>query len=386
MSGGWGSVKLEEVLNPVWREERVDVAREYRLLGARWYAGGLFLKDIKLGQQIRADRLYRVRAGDFVYNRLFAWKGSFAVATEEDDGAYVSNEFPCFQVNEERVYSRFLFWFFSQESAWTRALGLSTGATPTSRNRLKETAFLKMFVPLPPLDVQQRIVARIEELAAQIEEARTLRHEAIEASESLLRSILTNDKQAKPTPMRELLKMRTPDVRVEANTTYDFAGVYCFGRGVFKSGRKSGLDFAYKRLTRVRTGEFVYPKLMAWEGALGVVPPECHGCVVSPEFPVFEVIEDRVLPEVLDVYFRTPSVWPEISRASTGTNVRRRRLNPQDFLAYEMPLPSLTTQMTLRAVYAEIRKLRGHQNETAAELDALMPSILYKALQGNFDY
>jgi type I restriction enzyme, S subunit len=88
--------------------------------------------------------------------------------------------------------------------------------------------------------------------------------------------------------MRDLLKLRLPDVTVRADDTYEFAGVYSFGRGVFKGAKKSRMDFAYPRLTRLRTNEFVYPKLMAWEGALGVVPPECEGCVVSTEFPVFE--------------------------------------------------------------------------------------------------
>jgi type I restriction enzyme, S subunit len=182
--------------------------------------------------------------------------------------------------------------------------------------------------------------------------------------------------------MRELVKLRSPDVTVRADETYQFAGVYCFGRGVFKAARKSGMDFAYPRLTRLRAGEFVYPKLMAWEGALGVVPPECDGCVVSTEFPVFEVNEDRVIPEVLDTYFRTPSVWPEIAGESTGTNVRRRRLNPQDFLDYEMPLPSRETQIVLRKVKAEVDALKRLQAETATELDALLPAILDRAFKG----
>jgi type I restriction enzyme S subunit len=91
---------------------------------------------------------------------------------------------------------------------------------------------------------------------------------------------------------------------------------------------------------------------MAWEGALGVVPPECDSLVVSPEFPVFEIDESQVLWETLDVYFRTPSVWPILSAASTGTNVRRRRLNPADFLSFEMPLPLMSTQLLLREVKA----------------------------------
>jgi type I restriction enzyme S subunit len=182
--------------------------------------------------------------------------------------------------------------------------------------------------------------------------------------------------------MREFVRLRPPDVNVRPDEVYQFAGVYSFGRGVFKAGRKSGLEFAYPNLTRLKAGEFVYPKLMAWEGALGVVPPECAGCVVSTEFPVFEINEERVFHEVLDTYFRTPSVWPEISGASTGTNVRRRRLNPQDFLNYKMPVPSRETQMRLRNVSAEVNALKCLQAETANELDALLPAILDKAFRG----
>ena len=182
--------------------------------------------------------------------------------------------------------------------------------------------------------------------------------------------------------MRELVKLRLPDVNVRPDESYQFAGVYSFGRGVFKASYKSGMEFAYPRLTRLHVGEFVYPKLMAWEGALGVVPLECDGCVVSTEFPVFEVNEDRVFPEVLDTYFRTPSVWPAISGASTGTNVRRRRLNPKDFLDYEMPLPSRQVQTTLRKVRVEMEALKRLQAETAAELDALLPAILDRAFKG----
>ncbi len=60
------------------------------------------------------------------------------------------------------------------------------------------------------------MVARIEELAAQIHEARTLRHQATAEAEALLRSILSHDEEAKPTPMRELVKPRSPDVTVRA--------------------------------------------------------------------------------------------------------------------------------------------------------------------------
>jgi type I restriction enzyme S subunit len=182
--------------------------------------------------------------------------------------------------------------------------------------------------------------------------------------------------------MSELVRLRSPDVIVELTETYQFAGVYSFGRGVFRAQAKSGMEFAYPKLSRLKAGNFVYPKLMAWEGALGIVPPGCDGCVVSTEFPVFEVLEDRILPEVLDTYFRMPTVWPLLSGASTGTNVRRRRLNPQDFLKYKIPLPSRSAQEQLRKVRAEVHALRRLQAESSVELDALLPAALDRAFNG----
>ncbi len=384
MKKAWPAVSLGELLTPVSRAENVDPEVTYRLLGAHWYAEGLYTKDIKSGSQIRASKVYRVEKGDFVYNRLFGWKGSFAVATEENHNCYVSNEFPCFIIDGDRLDGRYLWRYFSRALVWDEALGHSSGGTPTSRNRLKEEKLLAMQISLPPLSEQRSIVARIEELAAKVEQAQGLRREADLQCESLCRSIVFSDSIGSPrlTPMSELVRLKKPDVIVRNDKSYPFAGVYSFGRGVFKGQRKSGMEFVYTRLTQLQKGNFVYPKLMAWEGALGVVPPECDGLFVSPEFPVFEINESRVLPETLDVYFRTPSVWPVVAGISTGTNVRRRRLQPSAFLTFEIPLPSMSTQQLLRKVRTNIDSLKNLQKDTSDELDALLPSVLYKAFRG----
>jgi len=355
----------------------------YRLVGAHWYAKGLYLKEQKSGGEIQARTLFQIKEGDFVYNRLFAWKGSFAVATKDVDGCFVSNEFPCF-VSLDTADSKFLWFYFSRCSAWSEALGLSSGSTPTSRNRLKEEQFVNMEVRLPPIHEQRRIVARIEELAGKIEEGKTLKQQLVLQVQALCRSFVLSpsDGPATLVPLRQLLRMREPNVAVDPMESYHFAGVYCFGRGVFSGRRTTGSEFSYQRLTRLRAGDFVYPKLMAWEGALGIVPEDCDGLVVSPEFPVFELLQDRVLPETLDVYFRSPSVWPELAAISTGTNVRRRRLHPSAFLDFKVPLPSMKSQIQLRAIKAKADVLTKLESETATELDALMPSILSRAFRG----
>lgn len=184
----------------------------------------------------------------------------------------------------------------------------------------------------------------------------------------------------------DVLVRRVPDVTVDTTSTYRFAGVYSFGRGVFRRQERRGVEFAYNRLTRLRQGEFVYPKLMAWEGAFGIVPPACEGCYVSPEFPVFEIDSGRLAPAFLGLYFQMPAVWEFVSGRSTGTNVRRRRLHPSELLRHEMPLPPLAEQQWVVArieeVAALVQEARFLRKQIMQETERVMASAEKKIWSG----
>ncbi|MBI3916551.1 MAG: restriction endonuclease subunit S [Betaproteobacteria bacterium] len=378
MSKAWPTVHLGEVLQHRKEFITLDDTATYKRPRVQLHAQGIVLRDEVPGALIKTKKQQVCHRGEFLIAEIDAKLGGFGIVPEVLDGSIVSSHYFLFVVDETKLARRYLDYFI--RTPWFREQIEAQGSTNYAA--IRPALVLDYEIPLPQLAEQRRIVARIEELAAEINEARTLRDQVADELEALCCSIVAHDKHAKPTPMRELVKLRPPDVTVHADETYQFAGVYSFGRGVFRAGRKSGMEFAYPRLTRLRAGDFVYPKLMAWEGALGVTPIDCDGCVVSTEFPVFEVLEDRVFREVLDTYFRMPTVWPEISGASTGTNVRRRRLNPKDFLSYEFPLPSRPTQELLRKVRSEIDSTKDLQAETAAELDALLPAILDRAFKG----
>jgi type I restriction enzyme, S subunit len=381
VSAAWPKVRLGEVLKLRDSSVPVDSLGQVNLAGVYSFGRGLFKRGPLTPAKTSYRTYNRLVANDFVISQPKAWEGALARVTLDFQDWYLSPVFPTFRANEERLDPRFLEWFCKRAQVWAELVVRSRGIG-ARRESVSPEQFLSLEIPLPAPAEQQRIVARIEELAAKIAEARSLRQQTVQESDGVCRAILSSDAAAAPTPLRELVRLRDPDVLVRPEDNYQFAGVYCFGRGVFRGQRRSGMDFAYSRLTRLRRGDFVYPKLMAWEGALAVVPLECDGYVVSTEYPVFAVIESRVLPEVLDTYFGNPAVWPDIAGASTGTNVRRRRLNPKDFLNYKMPLPSRATQERLREVRGKLNKLNKLQAQTAVELDALLPSILDKAFNG----
>lgn len=248
----------------------------------------------------------------------------------------------------------------------------------TANMSMKVADIVGVEIPLPQLAEQQALVARLDALAEKTRQVEAHLDAVERAAERLIRSYLFDPAvaQSAKRPMAELVSQRAPDVAVDRLAKYCFAGVYSFGRGVFPSVVKMGSEFAYERLSTVRAGDFTYPKLMAWEGALGVVPNACDGMVVSPEFPVFTINTHEVLPEVLDIYFRTPEIWPVLAEISGGTNARRRRLQPSAFLSYQMPVPPMNTQIKLRELHRQTQALKTKHTAIRQANAALIPATL----------
>jgi type I restriction enzyme S subunit len=380
MSQGWRMAPLGEVLIPYREYIDAPEPKLYPKLSVKLYGKGVTLDTPADGATLKMKRHQIARSSQVILSEIWGKKGAIGFVPPEGDGALCTSHFFLFDVSYDRIDPKYLQAIFTanylEDQLRTEAKGTTGYAAVRPKNLLAAE------IPLPPLAEQRRIVARIEELATKIEEARRLREESSAQSETLCAVLLFDCREAVLTPMRDLVRLRETDTTVEDHQEYLFAGVYSFGKGVFRGSVRAGMAISYRSLTRLRQGDFVYPKLMAWEGALGIVPPECEGLFVSPEFPVFEVDRTRVLPEVLDAYYRSSSVWPLLAEISTGTNVRRRRLQPSAFLQFKMPLPPMETQQRLRDAKQRLEVLRPLQTKVAEELSALLPSVLDKALTG----
>jgi type I restriction enzyme S subunit len=155
------SLPLHELVTPVVDPINVIEDDAYVTAGIRWYGEGVFVKDVKRGHEIKASRLFKLHPGHLVYNKLFAWKGSFALVPDDSHGLVASNEFPSFAINKTAVLPEYLLGWFRQPKVWEMVERLSTGGTPTSRNRLKENELLQLRVPFAPMPVQESIVTRL---------------------------------------------------------------------------------------------------------------------------------------------------------------------------------------------------------------------------------
>lgn len=157
---GWSLVRVGDVVKQVTDKVKVKPDNEYKLAGVRWYGEGVFHRETVTGSNSSATYLMPLIPGSFIYNRLFAWKESFAIVQEELNDCLVSNEFPQFRVNSERLLVRYLYLFFMCNSTIKDVNKASIGSAAVSRNRYKEEYFLNVQIPLPPLSTQRAIANR----------------------------------------------------------------------------------------------------------------------------------------------------------------------------------------------------------------------------------
>ena len=370
----WPVFSLADVLRHRKEFITIDDTQHYKRCRVQLHAKGVLLRDSVSGSDIKTKKQQVCRAGEFLVAEIDAKMGGFGLVPTELDGAVVSSHYFLFEPDESCLDARYLDHYCRTQRFRTQVEAQGS----TNYAAIRPSDVLAYTIPLPPLAEQQAIVARLDALAEKSRQVEAHLDAVERDAERLIRFYLFDPSVRKSVkrPMTELVSQRAPDVAVDRLTQYRFAGVYSFGRGVFPSVVKMGSEFAYERLSTVRAGDFTYPKLMAWEGALGVVPIECDGMVVSPEFPVFTINTDEVLPEVLDIYFRTPEIWPVLAEISGGTNARRRRLQPSTFLNYQMPVPPMDTQLKLREVHRQTQALRAKHAAIRQANAALIPATL----------
>lgn len=431
----WPKVKLSEVLIANERGEAVDASKEYRLLGVRLDGQGPFLRETVMGTQTAATRLFRVEAGDFIYSRLFACRGAFGVIEQELDGCYVSSEFPTFRPAPEKLDIRFLKYWFRLPSVIARVDEDCTGSTPLTRNRFKEQFFVALEIPLPPLAEQRRVVARIEEFAAQIHEARTLRQQATEEAKAFVLSLHTRTLSAGPSCQSVELPASTNDVRRGVEIPpfpNDVAASWIVPRGWLRvsiaelllCGALLDVKDGNHGSNHPRSSEFVddgVPFLMAsdlndgavrWNDAsrlgsetisrLRVGFSRQHDVLFTHKASIGKTAiadRDSILSPQVTYYRCNPEfIEPHWLRSFLGSSLFLSQLSDiqaqstRDFVSISKQyqqfilLPPLPDQRRivaeLDALQAEVDALKRHQAETAAELDALLPALLDRAFKG----
>lgn len=129
---------------------------EYRRVTVKINNNGVLLRDIEKGINIGTKKQYLAKAGQFIVSRIDARNGAFGIIPKDLDGAIVTNDFPLFDVNQEKINPQFLLLITSTKEFIKFAQSCSSGTT--NRQRMDIDMFLNQKIPLPKLEEQSVII------------------------------------------------------------------------------------------------------------------------------------------------------------------------------------------------------------------------------------
>jgi len=184
--------------------------------------------------------------------------------------------------------------------------------------------------------------------------------------------------QSQPVHVRlsEVLRLTQDGHAVQPESEYPNVGIYSFGRGLFEKAPINGMETSAKALYRIRSGQFIYSRLFAFEGAYGIVDARFDGYYVSNEYPTFDCDTRRIIPEYLSAYFSDPAVWKRAAATSKGLGDRRQRVQPEQLLEINIALPSLEDQELIVKLLNKRNSLQKQISRLSTVLAVVIPSVL----------
>lgn len=372
----WQKVALGDLLRPANEPVAVRPDHAYPNFGIYSFGRGLFAKPPIDGMQTSAGTLYRVRTGNFIYSRLFAFEGSYGLVDEAFDGHFTSNEYPSFEIDRARLVPGFLKVFFQFPKVW-RDIAMGSKGVGSRRIRVQPDKVLAHAMPLPSLDEQQAIVDRLDALTEKTRQVGT-HLDAVERDAEHLLALRFRDliADAPLRPMAEVAPLVRRDVSIAPEQSYTELGVRSFFKGTFHRRTVLGAEFSWQDLYRVQAGDLVFSNIMAWEQAIAIAKPEDDGCVGNHRMLTCEANAEIAVPGFLWYYFTTEEGFAKIYAASPGTAARNRTITAQALMTINIPAPPLAAQQTFNRLQSEIGVLKAKHTVIRQANAALIPATL----------
>jgi type I restriction enzyme S subunit len=178
----------------------------------------------------------------------------------------------------------------------------------------------------------------------------------------------------------EVLCRVKDDITIEDNTSYKQITVRLNHKGVILRGLKNGIEIKSKQFI-AKTGNLIISGIDARNGAVGIVPEELNGAVVTNDFLLYDCNNLKLSTEYIAELLKTEYFDNELKKASEGTT-NRVRLQKDKFLAIEIPLPPLSEQLTIVAklenATAKLKQIKQLRAESLTLQNSFFESILEK--------
>lgn len=380
---GWRFVQLGELSEYIngfafkpkdWKNKGLPIIRIQNLNGKNEY--NYFDSEIK-------DK-YKVYNGDI----LISWSASLDVYNWQGGDAVLNQHIFNTRVNTDIVTKEFFFQIIKYSLA-----EIGRNLHGMGMKHITKGKFERILTPLPSLEEQKRIVAKIDNLFAKIDKAISLTEESLVQAKNLLPSVL---KEVFENCEGETMTLnQVSEIQPKKNQVKDLDCEVSFVPMKFLNQKK--IDFipesnknisdVYKGYTYFQDNDVVLAKVIPCfqNGKSGVAKELTNGIGFgSSEFIVFRP-KDFILSEWLYYNVSSPDFLREGNNNMSGA-VGLKRLIKSFVTDWEIKVPDLKTQ---KKYIDRITKVSNQSKQTLSKLEEqlgylkqLKSSILSKAFKG----
>lgn len=394
-----------------------DVAEGFQMLRLKNVADVLdqFRKPITADQRNQdADVLYDYYGASGVIDKIDGYTIDDHVMLIGEDGANLRmRNLPLmYEVNgkawinnhahilkpKENILFRYLFLTLE-------GLDINPYITGSAQPKLNQENLRNIWLPVPPIDVQQAIVdsldceytkvdALIANVQAQIEKLKAYK-------QSVITEVVT--KGLDPTvPMKDSgvewigeipvhwdikrgkelfqeTEARSADGNEELLTVSQYTGIT--PRSQKNVTMFEALSLEGYKICEV--GDIAANTMWLWAGAIGV--SEYRG-VISPSYNVYRQRSCDFVPKYLDHLLRAPMLVQEYASLSTGIRASRLRLYPKDFLNIQFPVPPIEEQQgildSLGSEFSAADRMIAIKQAKIEKLEQYKRSLIYEYVTG----
>ncbi len=336
-----------------------------------------YYSDLELPQQKYCDE------GDLLY----AWSASFGPKIWE--GPRTIFHYHIWKIITSNLIDKhYLYWLLELDSVDIKSQGNGVGMKHATKGGME-----KRQIPLPPLNEQKRIVAKLDATFTRIDTAITHLQQTLELSKALFASAVSNkfelrNKSWRPVKMTDVCSITS---KLLDPRKLEYIDMLHVGGANIESltGNLIGLKTA--REERLISGKFIfdnkvvlYSKIRPY--LMKVARPNIHGLCSADIYPLTSkagVLDRNFLFYLLLSEDFTAYAIQGSSRAGMP------KINRKHLFEYEFSIPSLEEQRqitdSLDALSERTRTLEASTQEKINDLTALKASLLDAAFKGNID-
>jgi restriction endonuclease S subunit len=291
------------------------------------------------------------------------------------------------------ILPKYLFTFLKSEFFIQHVFNTGDGA---NINNLKFSQFEGLEIPLPPLATQQKIVAKLDAIFAEIDKATAAAEANTKNAEALFQSYLTqvygdnvwNRKKLKECcsikPSKNELKKCNSSIEVSF-MPMESLGINTKFATANKTRKLSEVIGSY---TYFAEGDVLLAKITPCfeNGKLGIAHNLVNGIGFgSSEYVVLRANNEEVDPSWL-YYFLNREEFRAYGAKHMAGAVGHKRVTKDFIEESELPLPSISEQkqqvVSIEKVFSVSQSLRKASNGKVIELKNLKNSILKQAFSG----